>query len=69
MKEILLEVKFAEVDRAAVSHLGVNILRQFGSNMPISTSTGSFLRQVFKMLLRSHYRTERRNHGRNAAPI
>jgi pilus assembly protein CpaC len=42
VKEILLEVKFAEVDRIAVSQLGVNILRQFGSNMPFSTSTQQF---------------------------
>jgi pilus assembly protein CpaC len=42
MKEVLLEVKFAELDRASVSQLGVNILRQFGSNMPVSVSTGQF---------------------------
>ena len=42
VKEILLEVKFAEVDRLAVSQLGVNILRQFGSNMPFSTTTQQF---------------------------
>jgi pilus assembly protein CpaC len=42
VKEILLEVKFAEVDRTAVSQLGVNILRNFGSNMPISTTTQQF---------------------------
>ncbi len=42
MKEILLEVKFAEVDRTAVSQLGVNILRNFGSNMPISVTTQQF---------------------------
>jgi pilus assembly protein CpaC len=42
VKEILLEVKFAEVDRAAVSQLGVNILRNFGTNMPISVSTQQF---------------------------
>jgi pilus assembly protein CpaC len=42
VKEVLLEVKFAEVDRAAVSELGANILRQFGSNMPMSMSTGQF---------------------------
>lgn len=42
VKEILLEVKFAEVDRAAVSQLGVNILRNFGSNMPMSVTTQQF---------------------------
>jgi pilus assembly protein CpaC len=42
VKQILLEVKFAEVDRIAVSQLGVNILRQFGSNMPFSTTTQQF---------------------------
>ncbi len=42
VKEVLLEVKFAEVDRAAASQLGANIIRQFGSNMPMSVSTGQF---------------------------
>lgn len=42
MREVLLEVKFAEVDRAAATQLGANIIRQFGSNMPFSTSTGQF---------------------------
>lgn len=42
VKEILLEVKFAEVDRSAVSQLGVNILRNFGSNMPVSVTTQQF---------------------------
>ena len=42
VKEILLEVKFAEVDRTAVSQLGVNILRNFGSNMPVSVTTQQF---------------------------
>ena len=42
VKEVLLEVKFAEVDRTAVSQLGVNILRNFGSNMPVSVSTQQF---------------------------
>jgi pilus assembly protein CpaC len=40
--QISLEVRFADVDRAAISQLGVNILRNFGSNMPISTSTQQF---------------------------
>jgi|HubBroStandDraft_6_1064221.scaffolds.fasta_scaffold08049_3 pilus assembly protein CpaC len=42
VREILLEVKFAEVDRTAVSQLGVNILRNFGSNMPLSVTTQQF---------------------------
>jgi pilus assembly protein CpaC len=42
VKEILLEVKFAEVDRTAVSQLGINILRNFGSNMPMSITTQQF---------------------------
>jgi len=42
VKEVLLEVKFAELDRSAVSQLGVNILRNFGSNMPVSVTTGQF---------------------------
>jgi pilus assembly protein CpaC len=42
VREILLEVKFAEVDRTAVSQLGVNILRNFGSNMPVSVTTQQF---------------------------
>ena len=40
--EILLEVKFADVDKTAISQFGVNILRDFGSNMPLSTSTQQF---------------------------
>src|SRR6185312_3454748 len=42
VKEVLLEVKFAEVDRTAVSQLGINILRNFGSNMPVSVTTKQF---------------------------
>jgi len=42
VKEVLLEVKFAEVDRTAVSQLGINILRNFGSNMPVSVTTQQF---------------------------
>lgn len=42
VKEILLEVKFAEVDRSAASQFGINILRNFGSNMPMSVSTQQF---------------------------
>jgi pilus assembly protein CpaC len=48
MREVLLEVKFAEVDRAAVSQLGANIIRQFGSNMPMSASTGQFSPPTFQ---------------------
>jgi pilus assembly protein CpaC len=40
--EILLEVKFAEVDKVAIKQFGINILRTFGSNMPMSTSTQQF---------------------------
>lgn len=40
--EISLQVRFAEVDRAAITQLGANILRNFGSNMPMSISTGQF---------------------------
>jgi pilus assembly protein CpaC len=40
--QILLEVKFADVNKVAISQFGVNILRDFGSNMPLSTSTQQF---------------------------
>jgi pilus assembly protein CpaC len=40
--EISLQVRFAEVNRQAVQQLGVNILRNFGSNMPLSVGTGQF---------------------------
>jgi pilus assembly protein CpaC len=40
--EISLQVRFAEVNRQAVQQLGVNILRNFGTNMPMSISTGQF---------------------------
>src|SRR5579864_2845555 len=40
--EISLQVKFAEVSRQAISQYGVNIIRNFGSNMPMSTSTQQF---------------------------
>ncbi len=40
--EVLLQVKFAEVDRTAISQLGINLLRNFGSNMPVSVSTQQF---------------------------
>jgi pilus assembly protein CpaC len=40
--EISLQVRFAEVNRQAVQQLGVNILRNFGTNMPLSIGTGQF---------------------------
>jgi pilus assembly protein CpaC len=40
--QISLEVRFADVNRVAISQLGVNILRNFGSNMPMSVSTQQF---------------------------
>jgi pilus assembly protein CpaC len=40
--EILLEVKFAEVNRTALNQLAINIVRNFGTNMPFATSTGQF---------------------------
>jgi pilus assembly protein CpaC len=42
VKQILLEVKFAEVDRSVASQLGINILRNFGTNMPLSVTTEQF---------------------------
>ncbi|HEV2420441.1 MAG TPA: type II and III secretion system protein family protein [Candidatus Acidoferrales bacterium] len=40
--EVMLQVKFADVDRTAISQLGANFLRNFGSNMPLSVSTQQF---------------------------
>ena len=40
--QILLQVQFAEVNRVAIQQLGVNILHNFGNNMPFSTSTQQF---------------------------
>lgn len=40
--EIMLQVRFAEVDRSAVTQLGANILHNFGTKMPFSTSTQQF---------------------------
>jgi pilus assembly protein CpaC len=40
--QISLQVRFAEVNRVGISQLGVNILRNFGSNMPMSVSTQQF---------------------------
>ncbi|MGA9629892.1 MAG: pilus assembly protein N-terminal domain-containing protein, partial [Candidatus Acidiferrales bacterium] len=37
--QISLQVRFAEVNRTAISQFGVNILRDFGSNMPMSIGT------------------------------
>jgi pilus assembly protein CpaC len=40
--EVLLEVKFAELDRSKLNQFGINFLRNFGTNMPLSTSTQEF---------------------------
>jgi pilus assembly protein CpaC len=40
--QISLQVRFAEVNRVAITQLGANIIRDFGSNMPMSVSTGQF---------------------------
>jgi len=40
--EVLLEVKFAELDRSKLNQFGLNFLRNFGSNMPLSVSTQEF---------------------------
>ena len=40
--EISLEVRFADVNRVAISELGANLLRTFGSNMPMAVSTQQF---------------------------
>lgn len=40
--EVMLQVRFAEVNRQAIQQLGVNFLRTFGSNMPMSVSTQQF---------------------------
>jgi pilus assembly protein CpaC len=40
--EVLLEVKFAEVDRTKLNELGFNFLRNFGTNMPLSVSTQEY---------------------------
>src|SRR5947209_18200485 len=41
-QEVLLEVKFAEVDRSAVTQLGVNILNTGAGNMIGKVTTGQF---------------------------
>jgi pilus assembly protein CpaC len=40
--QISLQVRFAEVNRAAITQLGANFIRNFGSNMPMSISTQQF---------------------------
>jgi len=40
--QISLQVRFAEVNRTAISQLGINILRGFNSNMPMAISTQQF---------------------------
>jgi pilus assembly protein CpaC len=40
--EVMLQVRFAEVNRQAVSELGANFLQNFGSKMPLSVSTQQF---------------------------
>ncbi|HET9529574.1 MAG TPA: pilus assembly protein N-terminal domain-containing protein, partial [Blastocatellia bacterium] len=40
--EVLLQVRFAEVDRSAVQEFGVNIFSTGGSNTPGAISTGQF---------------------------
>ena len=42
INQISLEVRFADVNRVGISQLGANILRTFGSNMPMSVSTQQF---------------------------
>jgi pilus assembly protein CpaC len=40
--EVMLEVRFAEVNRQAIQEFGINLFRTFGSNMPMSVSTQQF---------------------------
>src|SRR2546425_1621281 len=40
--EIMLQVRFAEVNRSVVSQLGANIFHNFGSKMPFLTTTQQF---------------------------
>jgi pilus assembly protein CpaC len=40
--EVSLQVRFAEVNRQNAQQLGINILRNFGSNMPLSVTTQQF---------------------------
>jgi pilus assembly protein CpaC len=41
-QEVLLEVKFAEVDRSAVSQLGINVLSTGAGNVVGNTTTGQY---------------------------
>jgi len=40
--EVALQVRFADVNRSAVQELGINLIRTFGSNMPMAVSTQQF---------------------------
>ncbi len=40
--EVALQVRFADVNRSAIQQLGINLIRTFGSNMPMSVSTQQF---------------------------
>lgn len=40
--EVMLQVRFAEVNRQAIQQLGANFLRTFTSNMPMSVGTQQF---------------------------
>lgn len=40
--EVALQVRFADVNRSAIQQLGINLVRTFGSNMPMSVSTQQF---------------------------
>lgn len=40
--QISLQIRFAEVSRSAITQLGANFLRNFGSNMPLSVTTQQF---------------------------
>jgi pilus assembly protein CpaC len=40
--EVMLQVRFAEVNRQALQELGANFFRTFGSNMPMSVGTQQF---------------------------
>jgi len=40
--QVALQIQFAEVNRVAITQLGVNFLRNFGSNMPMSVTTQQF---------------------------
>ena len=56
--EILLEVKFAEVDRSAVSQFGVNIL-----SLPGAKNIGSISTQQFGPPSLDGHAESRRRHG------